>query len=739
MPRNVLTSRFNTGDLSGGFSSAVMSIGGNVAAGVIAFAPLGQDYLGAGVLAGMLSSIVAGLLASLSGSAPGMIVGPQATTAMAFAALLSQLLATGHFDGRPELLLSLAFSAVMLSGSVQILLGAFRVGGLVKFMPYPVVAGIINTSAILLIVGQFWTFIGVDVERGAEAASFLEMLGRFQPATVLVSVTTAAIAWKGARLLPKVAVPVVALGVGTGLYYLLQLLIPGVALGQQLPRIEAPLPSPDYLTSIFTGLGEAASLGVLSTVILGAIAMAVLDSIGSLITLVSYQGIADRRFSANGQLVGQGIGGVISALFGGLTAAGSLGRAAINHDAGGRTRASGVINAASVLVLILVLARPLSWIPKAAIAGMIVVIAVNLFDHWVLVQARAALRRDAKNTRDNWIAVGQMAFVVVVGMLEGLVAAVGAGVALSVVVFVAQMSRPPIRVVRTGLNVRSARRRARALTDVLKTHGDRIAVIELEGTIFFGSCDSLATRAEALAEGGADFVLLDFRRVHGVDATGYKVLGQIYQRLGRGGSTVAFSHVVQGDVNSEIAEELALHGVPSVHMFESADRALEYFEESLLTKLGADALRIPAWTVADFGKAWRLTPGESAVLERYLEPRDFDAGDIVFKEGEGGRSMFLISRGTADVMISVHGGRRSRVATFQQGTAFGEMAFLDGEPRAAQIDATSRLEVFELTQEAFDRLHAEEHDAAMKVQTAIGRVLGTRLRGANELILELES
>ena len=67
------------------------------------------------------------------------------------------------------------------------------------------------------------------------------------------------------------------------------------------------------------------------------------------------------------------------------------------------------------------------------------------------------------------------------------------------------------------------------------------------------------------------------------------------------------------------------------------------------------------------------------------------------------------------------------------------MAFLDGEPRAARIDATSRLEVFELTQAALDRLHAEEHDTAMEVQTAIGRVLGTRIRGANELILELES
>jgi len=155
--------------------------------------------------------------------------------------------------------------------------------------------------------------------------------------------------------------------------------------------------------------------------------------------------------------------------------------------------------------------------------------------------------------------------------------------------------------------------------------------------------------------------------------------------------------------------------------------------------LGADALRISAWAVADFGKAWGLNADECVVLERYLDRRVFESGDVVFEEGDRSRSMFLISRGTADVTIPIRDGRRSRLATFQQGTVFGEMALLDGEPRAARIEATASLEVFELTHEAFDRLHAEEHATAMKIQRAVSRVLGKRLRGANELILELDS
>lgn len=158
-----------------------------------------------------------------------------------------------------------------------------------------------------------------------------------------------------------------------------------------------------------------------------------------------------------------------------------------------------------------------------------------------------------------------------------------------------------------------------------------------------------------------------------------------------------------------------------------------------LTKLGADVLSHSVWTVVDFGEAWGLTGDECAVLERYVDRQVFEDGDLVFKEGDTGRSMFLISRGAADVTKQIGAGRRSRLATFQQGTVFGEMALLDGEPRAARIEAAGHLEVFELTYDAFDRLHAEEHETAMKIQAAVGRILGARLRGANELILELES
>ncbi len=740
MTSDTRSPRFVVGDLSGGFASAVVSITGNVAAGVIAFAPLGPEYAGRGILAGMLSSIVAGLMAALFGGAPGMIAGPKATTSMAFAALLSSLLATTRFDladpTSANLLLSLAFGAVLISGSVQILLGAFRVGALVKFMPYPVVAGIRNTTAILLIYGQLWTFLGVPRQ---SMASLLGDLGQIQPATAAVAGATAIVAWKGGRFLGKPAVPVVALVLGTLLYYAFAMGGDGVRLGPTLGELPSVIPSPQYLTSVPSALLDGDNLALLAAVISGALAIAVLDSISALITLVTYQSIADRRFDANNQLVGQGIGSAVGAFFGGLSTSGILARAAVNHSTGGRTRASGVVNALGVFVLVVALARPLALLPKAAIAGLIMVIAAGLFDRWSFGQIKEALRSEAEQRKDNVLAVGQMAFVVLVGVVVNLVAAVGAGVALSVLVFVAQMSRSPIRRLRTGATVRSAKQRSDALVELLAREGHRIAVIEIDGTVFFGSADALATKAEELADDGAEFVLLDMKRASGVDATGFKVLGQTFGRLRSRGATLAFGYVEAGTVNTEIAEDLALNGVPEARMFPTTDAALEYFEEGLLLKLAADEGHPSGWTVADFAEEWGMTPEEGAVLDSYVEPRRLDAGEFVFREGDTGRSMYFLSRGNADVSIPIPGGVRRRLATFTPGTVFGEMALLDGLPRAAGVQATGPLDVFELGHESFTRLKAEAPTVAVKIQTAIGRILGQRLRGANALILELDS
>jgi sulfate permease, SulP family len=141
------------GDLAGSLASAMTSLPGNIIRGMIAFAPLGDAYAGAGVLAGLYGTVFAGLVTAICGGTPGVISGTYAAAAGVFSAVIGQLWATGAWNQEPTTgpaaVLALAFLMVLLSGVLQIAFGLLRFGNVVKYISYPVIAGISNGTAIL--------------------------------------------------------------------------------------------------------------------------------------------------------------------------------------------------------------------------------------------------------------------------------------------------------------------------------------------------------------------------------------------------------------------------------------------------------------------------------------------------------------------------------------------------------------------------------------------------------------
>jgi CRP-like cAMP-binding protein/anti-anti-sigma regulatory factor len=275
---------------------------------------------------------------------------------------------------------------------------------------------------------------------------------------------------------------------------------------------------------------------------------------------------------------------------------------------------------------------------------------------------------------------------------------------------------------------------------LLSESGHRIAVIEIEGTIFFGTAEALAAQAEALADEGTDFVLFDLKRLHAVDATGFKVLGQTFARLRKRGTTLGFSYVIPDVLRDEVAEDLMVQGVPEARMWPSTDRALEYFEEGLLMKLGADEYDEEGWSIELFGAEWGLAPEQCAKLAAYLRQREFDGGEFLFEEGDTDRSMFLLRKGFADLSIQVpESERRLRVSTASRGTVLGEISMLDGFPRSASAMAASPILAYELTYDDFQRLLDEEPEIGVHFLAGVSETLAKRLRRADDLIIELET
>lgn len=194
-----------SGDISGGITSGIISLPGNIIFGIIAFGPLGPEYTAQGILAGMYSSIFVGLCAALFGRTPGMISGPKAPISLVFSAVIAQFLVLLPLDtshpAQVSTILTLAFMVVFLSGIIQMAFGLLHFGNLIKFISYPVIAGFLNGTAILIILSQIWTFLGIPKKQ-----SLIDLGGAFyliQPLNILIGAFTAVVMWNSPKIIKK--------------------------------------------------------------------------------------------------------------------------------------------------------------------------------------------------------------------------------------------------------------------------------------------------------------------------------------------------------------------------------------------------------------------------------------------------------------------------------------------------------------------------------------------------------
>jgi hypothetical protein len=265
----------------------------------------------------------------------------------------------------------------------------------------------------------------------------------------------------------------------------------------------------------------------------------------------------------------------------------------------------------------------------------------------------------------------------------------------------------------------------------LEAKGSAILVIELRGALFFGSAERLAQIIARDTAAGTSSVLLDLRRVTDVDSTGARILGDIDQALAR-------QNIRLGLVMSGGGAAPGLAGIFSARerVFPDIDRAIEWAEDALLggasASAASDEIGLERVSVLrDFAAA------EIAALVRHLERVTWPAGHVIFRQGDPGTALFLVTRGRASVQIS-QAGTTIRLVTFVPGTVFGELAILDGGPRAATIVADEAVVAHSLGSHAFAELREKEPAAAIKLLAALGRELSFRLRSANLTIQQLE-
>jgi SulP family sulfate permease len=710
-------------DVAGGIAGGIVTIPSSIGYGVLAFGTLGDAFIPSAILAGLYSAVVVSLVVLLLGQRTSTAFAPRSIITVLFAAIVVDTVARAARQDAANIdrTLALVMLIVLVAGVFQALFGLLRVGNAIRYIPSPVMAGFQNAVAILLLLAQVKPLVGAG-----------------QPLTFAVGLVTALVIWYGPRFLPRVPAPIAGVLAGSALYHALALAGLRGHLGPLLGSIPAVLSSLGPIATLPTLVRDAYLRTHWPSFLGAAVSLALVASLDALLCAKTVDGLTGHRVPPSPQLVRIGFGNVAAALAGAIPAGVNLSASFAVHRAGGRTGVAALTCALFVLAAVLGLGPVLAVIPRAAIAGVLTVVAIQLADRGTIDRLVRLFRHHDRQWRVPALDLTVMVVVAVVTVALNLVWAVSIGVAAAILLFLYRMSRSIVRRTYRADAVRSKRMREPRLMEFLGTAGRRIVVFELEGPVFFGTAEKLAHQIDHEVTADVGFVILDLRRVNELDSTGATILVQTAKRLRAQGCHMLMSHL---EANAQAVGALRDSGLPLTRqtLFADTDAALEWAEDRLIAAQPGLAAPTVELAVEEIPMLAGLSEAERAFLATHLRRAEYRAGEIVIRQGDTDRSLFFVATGTTTVRVSVAGkDRQVRLASYSRGTVFGEMALLDHQPRSATVVADDDVICYVLGEDAFDALIAERPLIAVRLLANLARELSLRLRHTTRMISELE-
>lgn len=725
--------KLEAGDFWGGLAAMLVALPSAIAFGVTIYSPLGASYAAQGALAGILGVTALGLIAPALGGTNRLITAPCAPAAAVLSAFAIEFL---QRNGSLEAALLMLSMLGLLAGLLQIFFGTVRLGRLIQYMPYPVVSGYLSGVGIYIIAGQLPKFLGAPKD-----VHFWEALaasGVWQWQSMVVGAVTVAVMLASPRVTKLVPAAILALLAGMLAYFGLGLADPALFTLEGNPFVVGSLGGGGSITDAMTGRWHAmgaVDLAQIRSIAIPALTLAVLLSIDTLKTCVVLDALTRSRHDSNRELIGQGFGNVVSAVIGGIPGAGTMGATLVNISSGAVSRLSGVFEGLLALAAFLVLGALISWVPVAALAAILMVIGMRMIDQhsFHLLKQRSTI-----------LDFAVIAAVVATALSVSLIAASGVGIVLAVVLFIREQIGGSV--VRRKLHCNetfSKRVRTQDEMEILVACGERGVVVELQGSLFFGTTNQIYTALEPELK-TRDFVILDMRRVQTVDVTAAHMLDQVKDMLAERQGFLIFSQLPQNlpsgrDMQQYFDQIGLVHPESPVRVFGELDEALEWVEDRILE----DAICVVGEQESLGLNEIELFKGRKAetlaALEQCMAKRSYQAGEKIFARGDSGDELLLIRKGAVRIMLPISEKQSHHLGTFGRGSFFGEMAFLDGDVRSADAVAFTDTELYALSRKTFDTVAEEHKKLALGLMEGLASVLASRLRYTNAELRVLES
>jgi len=657
---------------------------------------------------------------SLASKIPG-VMGSAQDGSSAILAVMAAALAGAAGAASPQVLLATVLAAIslttLLTGVVFWLLGHFRLGGIVRFVPYPVVGGFLAGTGWLLAKGSF----GVMT---AYSLSFGDLPALVQPAQLIQWVPGllfALVLFFGLqRIRHFLAMPAILLG-GIAVFYLVLLLT-----GTSIPSATAQ--------RLLLGKvsGEAAWQPLALNTLLAANWAAVFAQGGNiLITLtlslvglllnVSALELAIRRdVDLNQELKTAGWANFLSGLAGGMIGYHALSLSTLSNRIGARGRLPGLVAGLVCLVLLFAGSALLAYFPKPLLGGLLLFLGLDFLVEWVVAAWKKLSHAE--------YAIVLLILVVIAG--TDFLTGVGVGLVAMVILFALNYSR--INVVHLALsgaergsNVERCAYHRRALSGL----GQQIHILELDGFIFFGTANTLLEQMRArvsdASQPKARYILLDFRRVTGLDSSTVLSFARCLNLAETAGFTLVLTHL-----SPPIQRQLEAGGLgekdSGLKFFGDLDHGLEWCEEQLLDMERITTLHVPITLGAQLADSG-FKKADTARLMPFLERLSIPQGEFLLRQGEDADKLYFIEMGLVSVHLEVSGGERVRLQTLGLGTAVGEPGLYLNSVCATSAIADSPVTAYRLTRTALAEMKAREPELAATFHEFAARLLSERL------------
>lgn len=706
-------------NLAGGLIAALISVSIATAFAALIFSGELAAYLPAGVGLMLVGTILAGSLTALAGSFPPLVAGLQDSTAAVLSLVTLGVLNAMPPGAGPEAKFATVVAAIglsaLLTGVVFLLLGGFRLGDLVRYIPYPVVGGFLAGTGLLLVLGALSVSLDRPVLLWDVPALFAPgQAGRWLPGLLYAILLLGMLRrFSHPLLMPGLLVAGI-LATYAGLWAtgtsIDQAIQGGWLLGSfagQGGGLWQPL-GPAGFASIDWGvlLGQTGNLSV----------VAVVSVIGLLLNASGLELATGQEVDLNRELKASGLANLAAGLAGAMGSFHTLSDSALVYRMGARSRLVGLTIAGLCLLVLLAGGAALAIFPKPVLGGLLLFMGLDFLVTWVW---------------EGWFKLSRFDYLTVILILVtinvlGLLQGVGLGLAICVVQFVVAYGHTDVvRHTFTGSSFHSLVERSTQHQRLLRERADWLYILELQGFLFFGTASQLLRQVKARLAGAAGhlaqprFIVLDFCHVSGVDSSAALVFTRLRQLTEARGIGLLFTRL-SPEIERRLRREVLCDGDSGRWRIDAdLDHGVEWCEERILADW--EAARAGDQTGPEEAVAWG-----SAHLGEYLVRRELQAGEHLIEQGAPPQGLYFVEAGQLTVQLE-GGGQSLRIRTIGPGTIVGEIGLYLGSPTTAAVVAGQPSTVYMLSSEELMRMERDDPATAAAFHKSIAQVLCERV------------